>query len=645
MESDSALDLLSSLENGHRSRIRRRTQQQQQPITISINATAALTHEAQQQQPAISTADYNNNTPASTSPADGDQHPAVSASLTRRLLAVASIAAIDPHYDQQDSHQAWRHTFVENMNHDFHTGLSRNEAVHRLRQRMNDLRSSNTTNTTPYSVRDDRITPAFNAPTPATGTTDPHHTRINKHQTYLIYCGHQSPSHPSAADNKTDPHQERSSGCGQLISVRTALVLPKSFRFTSHHSLHQDRNGTADSLVRSSSRDFNLLTSDTLPCPNAADRVDQLTQQSFENDPSNPFHPDHPHRPTCTCEKAYLGCLSCGNIVGHSVTSPCDHCRELALFHPQFYYLNRLTALPRYNDLPIAPDLGVARAAHRPEENLMSWSEAARRRKKDIDAGYVPSPVWEEWAICAPRLALLSAPPRLSSQVRHAILMGSLVDDEESSWRDQARRPAIQPASSSLSGLPQSTSSPRTVSNDSRPSHQAGSRLRPTSLSRRPAVRLPAHMSLDRHSALRPRAASSSESWVVREGRSAEEGFPRELLGLRRESGMASYAEGASPAEPANNEAEVKDEDESSLAGTPLEPTPAPSTSNLSRRPRADDDDVMGTDSELLQSGLGSDRPARIIRRRIHSLSRPTPSTLAPSYRSSFRWSGHVCAR
>ncbi|KNZ53371.1 hypothetical protein VP01_3261g3 [Puccinia sorghi] len=425
--------------------------------------------------------------------------------------------------------QNWIHSSFQRMNQEFQTGVSRSEAVNRLRHRMNHPRSSSPSVDQPPSSSPPPSTDQHNPPNAhllgilrQVRTQTTHHYHDSKFigpQTYLLYCGH----HPSST--------QHSQGCGKLISVRAASILPKSFRSSAleHPILHNNNH------IKSSRPKFNLLTSDTLPFPNSADTVDPLTQQSFENDPSNPFHPTNPLRLNCTCEKTYLGCLSCGNILGHSVISACNVCRELAVFHPHFYYLNRLTALPRYNDAPISLDFYGYPIPDRPEENLMNWAEAARQWKKDVDSGYVQSPVQEEPVICAPHLAPLASSPSLSSRVRNAILMGSLVDDEGSSWwNDRSWRESIQP----FSHISEPSS---TLSDDHSP-------LRRASLSRRPAVRLPSHLSLDRRS-IHPRASSNStsESWVIREGRTGEDGFPRELLRLRRESDMSSAGQSVCP--------------------------------------------------------------------------------------------------
>lgn len=279
----------------------------------------------------------------------------------------------------------------------------------------------------------------------------------------------------------------------------------------------------------------------------------------------------------------------------------------------------------------------------RPEENLMSWAEAARRRKKDVDSGYVQSPVRDDPVICAPHLARLPSFPSLSSRVRNAILMGSLVDDEESSWRnDRSRRESIQPSSP--------ISEPSRALSD----HNQADSVRRASLSRRPAVRLPAHLSLDRRP-IRPRASSTStsESWVLRESRTGEDGFPRELLQLRRESDMASAGDSGCPTGLVGPEdaaeGEVKeddDDDDYPLVRRTLTDRPDQvSAARHARRTRTDLEDDTGR--EMLRPGSATDRPVRVIRRRIDSLARPPASSsdLTHAYRAAFHWAGDVCAR
>jgi len=74
-----------------------------------------------------------------------------------------------------------------------------------------------------------------------------------------------------------------------------------------------------------------------------------------------------------------------------------------------------------------------------------------------------------------------------SSCVRNIILVGSLLDDEGPSWRSHpSQRGSIQPSSSIIKPSPALSD------------HNQADPLRPASLSRRPTVRLPAYLSLDR---------------------------------------------------------------------------------------------------------------------------------------------------
>ncbi|OAV84895.1 hypothetical protein PTTG_11454, partial [Puccinia triticina 1-1 BBBD Race 1] len=91
-------------------------------------------------------------------------------------------------------------------------------------------------------------------------------------------------------------------GCRKLISARAVpILLPRSVRAPTP----TDGDATDGAELQTS-----LLSSDSLPFPNAAGRVDSLTQRSFQDDPANPFSPASPLHLACTCQKAYLGCLS-----------------------------------------------------------------------------------------------------------------------------------------------------------------------------------------------------------------------------------------------------------------------------------------------------------------------------------------------
>jgi len=127
------------------------------------------------------------------------------------------------------------------------------------------------------------------------------------------------------------------------------------------------------------------------------------------------------------------------------------------------YFLNPLTALPLVTTTRQYCLTCNSPIPGRPQENLMSWAKAARRRKKnDVECGF-------------------------SSCVRNIILVGSLLDDEGPSWRSHpSQRGSIQPSSSIIKPSPALSD------------HNQADPLRPASLSRRPTVRLPAYLSLDR---------------------------------------------------------------------------------------------------------------------------------------------------
>ncbi|KAA1098302.1 hypothetical protein PGT21_032960 [Puccinia graminis f. sp. tritici] len=598
------LDLLSSLETGYRSRLRR-TQLRNHHQSLRLPT-------AEQQLPA----------PPITP---------ISASLTRRLLAVASSAANNladtnltagSSADGRSTHN-WRHTFFERMNQDVQSGVGRLQAVNRLRQRMAELRP---TATATASNTNNNPT-ADHQPDSYSTEISPHHPKISNQRTYLLYCG----------------NKYQLNGCGKLISVRAAVILPKSFRSwmddQQEEEQEQEQQEEGEEHRNGNPTDFNLVTSDTLPFPNSADRVDRFTQQSFENDPANPFHRSHSIHPACVCQKDYLGCLSCGNIVGHSVSLPCDQCRDLAVFHPQFYYLSRLTAVPRYTDVPIGLELAEGERLTRGlSEGIMSWTEAVRRKKKDLEAGLAQAPLRGD---LAPSIGPSQA-AGLSTRIREAILLGSLVDEDHPS-----NLLAIPPSSSTPS--PHQPPSPA-------PTHPLSSRLdrlRRTPLARRPAVRLstnltnpPSELNNTLPTNLRSRASSSSESWVVRETPRSER-FPEEFLRLPHEDLSTTPS-----IENLRNDIEVKEEEDDDEDGQPSSIDSRLRTTNHDHQLESNSRAIRRPHSELdnhpnLPSDPASVPPAfgRVIRRRINPSSELPSSSSSSSSGIDFFWVGDVCAR
>ncbi|WAQ85568.1 hypothetical protein PtA15_6A196 [Puccinia triticina] len=476
-----------------------------------------------------------------------------STSLSRRLLAAQSQASAAP-----PAPASWRHAYIARMSQELDS-LGRTQAVSRLRQRMN-------------------------RPPPPPDT-------LSCRQTYLLYCGN-TPAHH---------------GCRKLISARAVpVLLPRSVRAPTP----TDGDATDGAELQTS-----LLSSDSLPFPNAAGRVDSLTQRSFQDDPANPFSPASPLHLACTCQKAYLGCLSCGNIVGHTITLPCDQCGDLPTAHPHFFYLSHLTAVPRYTDVPI-----LLEAVDRPEHGAerpgtpMSWMEASRRKKTDGEMGLAELlPAREPLAVDA---SVAASPGPMSDRVRTAILLAGL------------GRPALQPSPPSVPLRPEEpVAAP------------AGSSLRRTALARRPALRL--SLLAPTRPLLRPRTApSSSESWVVRQP-PAPEGFPPELLRLRRPPhppalASPSTASSRGPPVEAKDDDDDDDDDQAPLLSIILPAIPPP---RPPRRQRPTDD----LDELSLSSSL---RPAsgRAIRRRV----RPPQSSSSPPSSASAgdpQWIGHLCAR
>ncbi|KAI8456405.1 hypothetical protein BY996DRAFT_4566742, partial [Phakopsora pachyrhizi] len=96
------------------------------------------------------------------------------------------------------------------------------------------------------------------------------------------------------------------------------------------------------------------VSSDCFPTPNSVGAVDDETWSDFERDQaSNPFNSKSLFDTYCKCHLTYLGCLSCGSIVGHHTKVKCGYCvrNEYPFFF--HYYLNRVTVLPRLSNQTI----------------------------------------------------------------------------------------------------------------------------------------------------------------------------------------------------------------------------------------------------------------------------------------------------
>ncbi|KAI9620563.1 hypothetical protein KEM48_008100 [Puccinia striiformis f. sp. tritici PST-130] len=171
-----------------------------------------------------------------------DTQDTIAASLARRISS--------------EPNSSWRQASFERLNQDFQSGIPRTQAVNRLRERILATTTSTTISTQ-------------------------NNLKINTHQAYLLYCG---------GDNNL--------GCGNLISVRAALMPPKSFKAVSQeqHFAEDDFANGITRIRRTRRRNPEIPTtvimiSDCLPVPLSTDTVDPITHASFQNDPTaNPFH-------------------------------------------------------------------------------------------------------------------------------------------------------------------------------------------------------------------------------------------------------------------------------------------------------------------------------------------------------------------
>ncbi|POW16282.1 hypothetical protein PSTT_01508, partial [Puccinia striiformis] len=401
-----------------------------------------------------------------------DTPETIAASLARRISS--------------EPNSSWRQASFERLNQDFQSGIPRTQAVNRLRERI----LATTTGTT---------------------ISTENNLKINTHQAYLLYCG-----------------QDNNLGCGNLISVRAALMPPKSFKALSQeqHFAEDDFANGITRIRRTRRRNPEIPTtvimiSDCLPVPLSTDTVDPITHASFQNDPTaNPFHKLNLSNPNtvCTCQKTYLGCTSwsvffsindsqletndmdrscSGNILGHSIIKACNSCKEIAATQPHFFYAERLTVLPRYTEEDEDQKIKIKRNLNEKEEeqeevqyhryglldiSFMTWAEAVRHKNMDIENG-------------------LTKKKKKRKRWRR--------------WSDIKHNPETRTMDTTQNNTSISPSIPHV-------NHQERSNRR-GSLTRSDALRLSNHIHLGSR-LLNSRNRASSESWVIQESHPSSSG-------------------------------------------------------------------------------------------------------------------------
>ncbi|POW19494.1 hypothetical protein PSHT_04611, partial [Puccinia striiformis] len=391
-----------------------------------------------------------------------DTPETIAASLARRISS--------------EPNSSWRQASFERLNQDFQSGIPRTQAVNRLRERI----LATTTGTT---------------------ISTENNLKINTHQAYLLYCG-----------------QDNNLGCGNLISVRAALMPPKSFKALSQeqHFAEDDFANGITRIRRTRRRNPEIPTtvimiSDCLPVPLSTDTVDPITHASFQNDPTaNPFHKLNLSNPNtvCTCQKTYLGCTSCGNILGHSIIKACNSCKEIAATQPHFFYAERLTVLPRYTEEDEDQKIKIKRNLNEKEEeqeevqyhryglldiSFMTWAEAVRHKNMDIENGLTKKHEeekkrWRRWS---------DIKHKFNDKERHP---DRIIDR----CTDRVASPETRNMNTSQTNTTISPSIPHA-------DHQERSNRR-GGLTRSHALRLSDHIHLGSR-LLNPRNRASSESW------------------------------------------------------------------------------------------------------------------------------------
>ncbi|KAH9820080.1 hypothetical protein DFH28DRAFT_924589 [Melampsora americana] len=328
----------------------------------------------------------------------------------------------------------WRHALVQQMHNDFDAGLDRTTAVNRLRQiTMNHHASNNNTNPNPQNtslsaepvrrnlvgtlrnIRSQRqagnnhhrgLTQGFSH---SSSSSDP--ISRSSIQVYLVYCGapQADPSaftsqqtlpkgfqfaNPTSSSSSHTQSSSRSStkGCGKLITIRS--INP------THAARKPIPNGMFKTPIA------NVLSSDSYPIPQSVGIIDHESRVEFENDEGNPCKDDQANqdRFVCYCTKEYIGCLSCGHIVGHWVKVHCFYCeRWSSTQHRFFYHLKRITYIPRYENGMIANYIPTDRTfsyyqQQRQQGNQKRGQPLQAKQmvyEKDLRDGYIGSE--EEW--------------------------------------------------------------------------------------------------------------------------------------------------------------------------------------------------------------------------------------------------------
>ncbi|EGG07230.1 uncharacterized protein MELLADRAFT_116342 [Melampsora larici-populina 98AG31] len=333
----------------------------------------------------------------------------------------------------------WRHALVEQMHNDFDAGLDRTMAVNRLRQlTMNhhhpSVQNQNHQNPptslsaepvrrnlvgTLRNIRSQRqannnLNRGIHQGSNPTSLSDP--ISRSSIQVYLVYCGAPQADRSIFSRPQTLPKgfqlanpstssssRTRSSslsrgitqGCGKLITIRS--INP------SHAARKPIPNGMFKTPIE------NVLSSDSYPISQSVGIVDHESRLEFENDPSNPCikddESDQQDRFVCYCTKEYIGCLSCGHIVGHWVKVHCFYCeRWSSTQHRFFYYLKRITYIPRYEKGMIANFIPTNRTFsfysqqrqqghHNKKAQLLQAKQMVY--EKDLRDGYIGSE--EDW--------------------------------------------------------------------------------------------------------------------------------------------------------------------------------------------------------------------------------------------------------
>ncbi|MBW0534288.1 hypothetical protein O181_074003, partial [Austropuccinia psidii MF-1] len=489
----------------------------------------------------------------------------------------------------------WRNSSSEQINHDFETSLGRSRVVNRLRQRLNDLRPPPETNHTLNQSSDFGTRNLVN--TLHQIRTQRYHTKsFTNKNTYLLYCGN-SQIFPSQfnhinhntllSDQLNQPLQHP--GCGKLISARSTILNSKSNKWSNHH---ESVDTLFSSLLQRSPSNDLLLISDSCPLPNSLDQLDHESQKSFESDPSNPFSVNSGPRSFCNCSKTYLGCLTCGNIVGHFVQKLCQPCRNLSGSYTHYYYLNRLTAIPRYTNSKIALRLDQISPPSSSSPAVLAWNETLALKNNDMEAGLITNHCHQvasgDHFTTSTSNDNLASRARMSQIMRNAILIGSVK--------------AGLPLNSSTSLSPQSSIG--TMSIDYQPNQVSESNRSNRSVSFNPGSRLNRSNAItysdylrltSRSHLLRSRSSSFRQSSPLRRGLVNRMG---RVLDLPPVFGSIQVEDGGSSVE-------VKEEESDEADNVHV------SNGNIRRRSHDDDDEEEEENDNYTESSRNRSRNQR----------------------------------